>query len=116
VLIWRLAQHALIWIAASAIIVFGMTAAYAFGFNGHRPERWPIGLALATVASIFAGALVQRAPQAVVLLVFCAGVLGVLGAWLLLTGTPGVGAAYAATGTLYLAALAPSSWRWLRGE
>jgi hypothetical protein len=112
--ILRLAQHALIWLAASAVIVAGMTWASALGFNGHHPQRWPAGLLVATVTLIFAAALVQRAATAIVALTLLAAAAALVGVSLLIDGAVTAGSGYIVLGVVYLVALGPSSLRWLR--
>jgi hypothetical protein len=113
VLIWRLVQHVLIWLAASAVIVVGMTWASMWGLNGHRVDRWPAGVLIATLATIFAAALVQRAPMALVALVGLAALAGATGCFFVVSGQP-FGAVLLIVSAIYLVTLGPSAYRWLR--
>jgi hypothetical protein len=111
--IWKLSQHILIWLAASAIIVVGLGAAYTYGINPYHTNLDPIGLLAAACIVIFAAALVQRSPIAITILVVCAGALGLLGIWLLADGARFIGLAYTVIGATYVAGLGPSCLRWI---
>ena len=109
----KLLQHLLIWLAASAVIVFGASWGYAVGFTSHRLDRQLMAWTIATATVIFAGALVQRAPAAIVLLVaLCVPLFG-FGLWLTLAGAPAPGVAYMLVSGAYIALLGPSCRRWV---
>lgn len=109
----KVLQHVLIWLAASSSIVVSMSWAHAFGFVASRRDRWPVAVLVAGGALVFSAALVQRAPSAIVALVAVAVALGILGAWLLATGTPVAGAVLVVVAAIYAAALGPACLDWL---
>ncbi|MGQ0734997.1 MAG: hypothetical protein ACT4QD_15245 [Acidobacteriota bacterium] len=109
----KLIEHLLLWLAASAIIVLGVSWAYTFGFTSYRPHLQLIGLVAATLATTLAAALVQRAPLAVLALVVLSGGSCGVGIWLMLGGAVSTGAGYLVLGLIYVAALGPSCARWL---
>lgn len=110
----RIVQHILIWAAACWSIVLGMSWAYAYGFRTQRYDRWAGATLGATMVVVFAGALVQRAPSAVVALVALCACLAPLGIWLIAHGATTSGIACLAVSALYVTALAPASLRWIR--
>lgn len=109
----KLLQHLLIWLAASAVIVIGASWGYAVGFTSHRPGPQALAWTIASVTVIFAGALVQRAPAAIVVLVALCVPLFVFGAWLTVDGALASGAAYMTASAVYIACLGPSCRVWL---
>lgn len=112
-LLARVLQHVLIWVAATVSILVGTVWGQALGFLSHRTERRAMAWLVLTLFSIFAGALVQRAPKAVATLMLISVAVGGFGIWLLTDGTPSAGAAYVAIATVYLAVLGPECYRWL---
>jgi hypothetical protein len=113
-MIAKLIEHTLIWLAASWSIIVGVNWAYTFGLRSHQATVRGLGFAMAAGACVFAAALVQRSPVAVVILVLLSAVGGGFGALLLFNGTRAVGLAYLAIGIIYVVALAPTSLRWLK--
>ena len=109
-------QHVLIWIAATVSILVGTVWGQSFGFLSHRTERRVIAWLVLTLASIFAGALVQRAPKAVAALMLISVAVVVFGLWLLTDGSAAAGGVYVAIATIYLAVLGPQCYRWLTGR
>lgn len=112
----KLLQHLLIWLAASIVIVLGASWGYAVGFTSHRTGPQVVAWSIASVTVIFAAALVQRAPAAIVALVALCGPALLFGAWLAVQGDPATGAVYMLTAAIYLACLGPSCRRWLRSR
>lgn len=112
----KLLQHLLIWLAASATIVLGMRWGYALGFTSHRPEMQALAWTAASGTLVFAAALVQRAPAAILALVVLCSVLFVAGSWLLAGGARTAGLGYMAIGATYVIGLGPSCIRWIRGS
>ena len=112
-MLFKLLQHLLIWLAASAVIVLGATWGYAVGFTSHRTGPQVMAWTIASVTVIFAAALVQRAPAAILVLVaMCVPVLG-LGGWLAMNGAAATGIAYMVVSAIYIACLGPSCRQWL---
>jgi hypothetical protein len=109
----KLLQHLLIWLAASAVIVVGASWGYAVGFTSHRPGAQVMAWTIATITVIFAGALVQRAPAAIAILVALCVPLFAFGAWLTTDGAATMGITYMLASALYVASLGPSCRRWL---
>ncbi len=112
----KLLQHVLIWLAASASIVAGVSWAYTFGFAGYRAHLRPLGLLAATLALVFGAALVQRSPVAVVALVMFSALSFVFGIWLLAVGARGAGLSYMLVGATYVVGLGPTCLRWLTSD
>jgi hypothetical protein len=108
----KLLQHLLIWLAASAAIVLGASWGYAAGFTSHRAVSQVLAWTIASAAVIFAGALVQRAPLAITILVAAFP----FGVWLAAAGAPGTGAVYMIVSAIYIASLGRSCWQWLRSH
>ena len=106
-------QHVLIWVAATVSILVGTVWGQSLGFLSHRTERRALAWLVLTLSSIFAGALVQRAPKAVAALMLISVALAGFGVWLLTDGAPGIGVAYVAIAAIYLAVLGPACYRWL---
>lgn len=109
----KLFEHLLIWLAASAVIVIGMGWAYALGIAGARTGPRLIGWTVAALTSIFAAALVQRAPVSIVALVVLSVAALPFGGWVAAQGEPVVGVIYIALGALYIATLGPQARRWM---
>jgi hypothetical protein len=110
----KLLQHLLIWLAASAVIVIGASWGYAVGFTSPRIGPQALAWTVASIAVIFAAALVQRAPAAIAILVaLCVPLFG-FGAWLTTDGAAATGIFYMVAGALYIACLGPSCRRWIR--
>jgi hypothetical protein len=109
----KLLQHLLIWLAASIVIVLGASWGYAVGFTSHRAGAQVMAWTIASVTVIFAGALVQRAPAAIVVLVALCVPLFFFGGWLTLQGAPATGVGYMMTAGIYIACLGPSCRQWL---
>ena len=112
-LLAKVLQHVLIWLAATVSILVGTVWGQSLGFLSHRTERRAMAWLVLTLSSIFAGALVQRAPSAVAALMVISVAVGAFGIWLLTDGTAEVGVAYVAIATIYLAVLGPACYRWL---
>ena len=109
----KLLQHLLIWLAASAVIVLGATWGYAVGFTSPHPGAQVTAWTIATVTVVFAGALVQRAPAAIVVLVALCIPLFAFGAWLTTDGVAATGIAYMVVSVTYIACLGPSCRQWV---
>ena len=112
---FKLLQHLLIWLAASIVIVLGASWGYAAGFTSHRTGPQVMAWTIASLTVIFAGALVQRAPAAIVVLVALCVPAFLFGAWLAVDGDPSTGIVYMATAAIYIACLGPSCRQWLLG-
>ena len=112
-MLFKLLQHLLIWLAASAVIVVGASCGYAVGFTSHRAGPQVLAWAIASATVIFAAALVQRAPAAIVVLVaLCMPLFG-FGAWLASDGAAATGIAYMLVSAIYIVCLGPSCREWL---
>ena len=110
----KLLQHLLIWLAASAAIVVGASSGYAVGFTSHRIGPQMMAWTIASITVIFAAALVQRAPAAILVLVaLCVPVFG-FGAWLTTDGAAAAGMAYMLVSAIYIVCLGPSCRQWIR--
>jgi hypothetical protein len=112
----KLLQHLLIWLAASAAIVLGASWGYAAGFTSHRAVSQVLAWTIASAAVIFAGALVQRAPLAITILVALCAAAFPFAVWLAAAGAPGTGAVYMIVSAIYIASLGRSCWQWLRSH
>lgn len=111
-MLFKLIQHLLIWLAASAAIVIGASCGYVVGFTSHRPGAQVMAWTIATLTVIFAGALVQRTPAAIVVLVaLCVPLFG-FGAWLTTDGAAATGIAYMLASAIYIVCLGPSCRQW----
>ena len=106
-------QHVLIWVAATVSILIGTVWGQWLGFLSHRTERRAMAWLVLTLSSIFAGALVQRAPQAIAALMLICVAMALFGLWLLTDGTASAGMSYVAIAIVYLAVLGPACYRWL---
>jgi hypothetical protein len=106
-------QHVLIWVAATVSILIGTVWGQSLGFLSHRTERRALAWLVLTLFSIFAGALVQRAPTAVAALVLVSLGLAAFGLWLLTDGAAAAGGTYVAIAVIYLIVLGPACYRWL---
>ena len=109
----KLLQHLLIWLAASIAIVAGASWGYAIGFTSHRAGPQVLAWTIATAAVIFAGALVQRAPAAIVALVALSAAAFVFGIWLTFDGALSNGLVYMVGSAAYVAVLGPSCRKWI---
>ena len=109
----RLLQHLLIWVAATVSILLGTLWGQAVGFVSHRMERRVLAWTILSLALVFAGALVQRAPAAVAVLTILTALLGGFGLWLLADGAQMTGLVYFVIALVYLAMLGPACYRWL---
>jgi hypothetical protein len=112
----KLFEHLLIWLAASAIIVVGLSWAYVLGIAGQRTGPLVLGWTVATASSIFSAALVQRAPLSIVLLVALSAVAMPFGGWMMAQGEEMAGLAYVGLGLTYVATLGPQARRWISGR
>src|SRR5512134_546600 len=101
--LFKLLQHLLIWLAASFAIVLGASWGYAIGFTSQRAGPQALAWMIASVTVVFAAALVQRAPLAIVILVAISAAVFPVGAWLALRGAPMPGVTYMLTSAIYLA-------------
>ena len=109
----KLLQHLLIWLAASIVIVLGASWGYALGFTSHRAGPQLLAWTIATATVIFAGALVQRAPAAIVVLVGTCAAVCLFGIWLMIGGAFTTGVIYVIAGAAYIFFLGPSCLRWI---
>ena len=112
----KLIQHLLIWLAASAVIVVGASWGYAVGFTSNRTGPQVMAWTIASITTIFAAALVQRAPAAIALLVALCLPLFVFGTWLTTDGAAATGIAYMLVSAIYIVCLGPSCRQWIRSR
>ena len=106
-----LLAYGLIWL--SAAIVLGSGWGYAAGFMSHRAGPQVLAWTIATMTVMFAAALVQRAPLAILMLVIICAALFPFGAWVAINGSLAPGLTYMIVSAIYVGALGPSCREWL---